>query len=101
MTKYVALVYFEDNQDDKTAYEVGTLFPREGVEVSDERLEKLSTSNNAQGRPVIAELKELPAKEIKTLEDYTVPQLKELADKENIEYPSNAVKKDLLELLKG
>ncbi|WP_277630394.1 hypothetical protein [Atopococcus tabaci] len=61
--KYVAIVYFEDKKDEDTAYEAGTIYPREGVEVSATRINQLSSKNNKRKRPVIAELKELPAKE--------------------------------------
>lgn len=63
MKKYIALTHFEDLEDESTVYELGTIYPRSGVEVSDERIALLSSKFNKQGKPVILEIKELgPAK---------------------------------------
>lgn len=47
---------FTDNQDKGHLYNVGDLFPRDGLEVSQERINQLSTSNNLQGVPLIKEI---------------------------------------------
>lgn len=49
----VAIVKFNDGQDDKYEYTVGDPYPREGFEVSEERLEELRGKNNAARKPVI------------------------------------------------
>lgn len=59
MKKYIALTHFEDLEDESTVYELGTIYPRSGVEVSDERIALLSSKFNKQGKPVILEIKEL------------------------------------------
>ena len=58
---YKALVYFTDLQDNRYAYNAGDVFPRIGLEVSEERLAELSGSNNKRGIPVI-EFVEAPKK---------------------------------------
>lgn len=52
---------FTDLQDKDHLYNEGDPFPREGLEVSEERLKELSSSNNLQGTPLIEnkEMKEL------------------------------------------
>lgn len=50
---YKAIVYFEDIQDSRYKYRVGDTFPREGVTVSDKRLDELSTNKNRRGMPLI------------------------------------------------
>ena len=44
---------FEDLKDNSHPYEIGDIFPREGVKVSKARLKELSTSENKRGKPVI------------------------------------------------
>lgn len=50
---YKAIERFKDLQDDNHQYEVGDKFPREGFEVSEERLNELASDANARGRAVI------------------------------------------------
>ena len=45
--------FFTDLQDNNHPYNVGDTFPREGLEVTEERLAELAGSNNLQGRPLI------------------------------------------------
>lgn len=59
---YKVINFFTDLQDGNHAYNVGDVFPREGVEVSKERLAELSSSNNQQGKPLIEKVKKTPAK---------------------------------------
>ena len=58
---YKALVYFKDLQDNRYAYNAGDVYPRKGLEVSEERIAELSGSNNRMGKPVI-EFVEAPKK---------------------------------------
>jgi hypothetical protein len=44
---------FTDLQDKDHLYNEGDPFPREGLEVSEERIKELSSSNNLQGTPLI------------------------------------------------
>lgn len=50
---YKTIVFFTDLQDGNHPYKLGDTFPREGLTVSKERLEELSTSANKQGIPLI------------------------------------------------
>ncbi len=44
---------FADLQDKGYVYRAGDKFPREGFEVSDERIEELATAKNRRGIPLI------------------------------------------------
>lgn len=59
---------FFDLQDNARAYHAGDAFPREGVEVSAERLAYLAGDGNRLGVPVIEEVKEKPKRTKKTEE---------------------------------
>lgn len=50
---YRVIKYFTDLHDDDHPYNVGDTFPREGIEVAEERLAELAGSNNKQGVPLI------------------------------------------------
>lgn len=92
-----------DLQDDDFCYYAGAIYPRQGLEVSQERLDELLE----KGAIVVAD--EVPAQpdEEGTLEveeeldDQTVPEIKAALDKLGIKYSSRAKKAELLELLKG
>lgn len=58
---YRVIAYFTDLQDDCHEYNVGDVFPREGVTVSEERITELSGCENKQKRPLI-EKKKTPKK---------------------------------------
>ena len=45
--------YFEDLQDNEYPYNVGDIYPRSGVDASENRIEELSTNSNRQGQPLI------------------------------------------------
>lgn len=51
---YKVIVYFEDLQDFSYPYQVGDVFPRPGKEVSENRLQELSSNKNKRGIPLIA-----------------------------------------------
>lgn len=53
MKKYEVISYFTDLRDYDHAYNVGDEFPRQGVNVSEERIAELSSSKNKQRRPLI------------------------------------------------
>lgn len=50
---YKTIVYFEDLQDNNYPYAEGDVFPRDGLEVSESRLEELSGHANRRGIPLI------------------------------------------------
>lgn len=59
---YKVIHYFNDLQDDGYAYNVGDEFPHKGMTVTKERIAELSGSENKQGVPLIAEVKQKRAK---------------------------------------
>lgn len=59
MIKYVTIVGFTDLQDSDYKYEPGMIYPRSGLDVSEERIEALASGLNLRGVRLIAELKGL------------------------------------------
>lgn len=70
---YKVIKAFYDLQDRKGtkngnvfhSYNVGDMFPRKGVEVSEARIDELSGKNNAQGEPLIEAVKKAAKAESK------------------------------------
>lgn len=50
---YKVIQQFVDLQDFRRPYNVGDIFPRKGLSVSEERLKELSSNNNRQKKPLI------------------------------------------------
>ena len=55
--KYRVLRFFEDLQDDNYYYETGSIYPRDGLTPSQERINELASAENKQGIPLIEEIK--------------------------------------------
>lgn len=53
---YKVICYFTDAHDGNYAYHTGDTFPREGMNVPQERLQELASSNNKQRKPLIEEV---------------------------------------------
>lgn len=53
---YKVIKYFIDLQDGEHPYNVGDAYPREGLKVSEKRINELSSSNNKRHTPLIAEV---------------------------------------------
>lgn len=93
---YKVIHYFADLQDFNHVYNVGDLFPRIGMKVSEERLRELSGSNNKQNKPLIAWENNKSVEEVNTEETSTpiytktdinrmsTSELKDLANKNGI-----------------
>lgn len=50
---YKVICFFTDLQDFNHPYNEGDIFPRQGVTVSQERLNELASSKNKRGKPLI------------------------------------------------
>lgn len=120
MSTYKVIRYFTDLQDNDHAYNVGDIFPREGMTVKQSRLDELAGNSNKQGRPLIEAVAEQfdfsefmnpptePVTDAKTAVEYTkrdiyampVAKLRELAKENGVEcaetMSGNALKKALL-----
>ena len=55
---YKVVRRFQDLQDNRYTYNTGDTFPREGFEVSADRIEQLSTTNNLKGKIFIEKVAE-------------------------------------------
>lgn len=90
---------FKDLQDSNLIYNVGDVFPREGKEVSRERLNDLSTDNNLQKQPVIEGIEDVS--ERPNYSDMKVSELKKIAKERALNGYSDMKKSELVELLEG
>ena len=54
MGKYTVIEKFTDLQDNNHKYYAGDLYPRDGLEVSEDRIKELSTDQNRRGFPLIS-----------------------------------------------
>lgn len=50
---YKAISYFKDMKDNMHSYNPGDKFPRDGLEVSEERIAELASDKNRRGKAVI------------------------------------------------
>jgi hypothetical protein len=57
MMMYRVIRYFTDLQDNDYAYNVGDVYPRQGIVVSSERITELASAENLQRVPLIEEVK--------------------------------------------
>lgn len=58
---YKVIHFFTDLQDYNHPYNVGDIFPRNGLKVSEERLKELSSNKNKQNKPLIKLIEEKKA----------------------------------------
>lgn len=102
---YIVTRNIIDTKDNNRFYEEGDIFPREGFEVSKDRIAELigkgvlSVKGEETPAPAPTE-EEAPAEEIeeKPLEKLKVAELKELLDGAGVEYEADAKKADLVAL---
>lgn len=57
---YKVIKHFIDLHDNDHSYNEGDIFPREGVDVSEERIQELAGSDNKQHTPLIELVEEGP-----------------------------------------
>lgn len=55
---YKVIHYFTDLQDNCHPYNVGDVYPRKGMKVTEARLAELAGSNNMQKKPLIEKVEE-------------------------------------------
>lgn len=65
MMNYIVISFFTDLHDNDHPYNVGDIFPRSGVEVTEQRIAELAGSNNKQHKPLIKCVEEAPKKTAK------------------------------------
>lgn len=65
---YKVIYKFVDLQDNDHVYEIGDVYPREGSEVTDERIAELSGDQNKIGSPLIEKVKQPKKKAEKKVE---------------------------------
>ena len=86
--KYIVVSSFKDLEDNEHVYRVGDTYPREGKNIEDiskERIEQLTTTNNKRGRVLIKEIGiEEGAQEPEATEE---PKVEETAEPEATEEP--------------
>lgn len=58
MDRYRVVKYFTDLHDSEHAYNVGDIYPRDGVDVTDSRIKELLGNENLQGHPLIEKVKD-------------------------------------------
>lgn len=101
---YIVTRNIIDTKDNNRFYEEGDTFPREGFEVSKDRLSELIgkgvLSAKGEEAPAPAPTEEVaPVEETeKPLEKLKVAELKELLEKAGVEYEADAKKADLVAL---
>lgn len=59
---YKVVKFFTDLHDCNHPYNVGDIFPREGVTVTEGRIAELAGSENKQGCPLIEKVEDAPKK---------------------------------------
>ena len=68
---YRVIKFFTDLQDNNHAYNVGDVFPHNGMEVSEKRLLELSTDKNRRHMPLIEKVED--EKPVEPVEDFMNP----------------------------
>lgn len=96
---YKVLEYFTDLQDNDYPYEVGSYYPREGLEITEDRLVELSTTKNKRGIILIAK-EEIEDVEEVPLSELSLKELQNIAKEQNIKNYKKLKKADIIKLLK-
>ena len=91
---YKVIAYFTDLQDKNHEYKEGDIYPREGLEVTPERIAELSGSENKQRKPLIAEAEEA------NIEKMKVAELQAYAKEKGIELDGATKKEEILAKIK-
>lgn len=73
---YRVVARFADLQDREHVYYPGDAFPRDGAEVSEERLRELSTADNRLGKPLIEKVEKKVEAPVEDAKDEEKPSKK-------------------------
>lgn len=92
---YKVIAYFTDLQDKNHEYNVGDIYPREGLEVKPERIAELSGNDNKQRKPLIAK-----AETETDIEKMKVAELQAYAKEKGIELDGATKKDEILAKIK-
>lgn len=106
MPEYKVIEPFKDLQDNDHIYWVGDIYPREGKEVTQERIDELSSANNLIGKVLIEPVYTIQGKPFEKLtaeqlKDVTKDDIKARLDELGIDYKSSDTKDQLVERLHG
>lgn len=101
---YKVLTYFEDMQDNSYPYDEGDIFPRDGLSVTEERLQELSSIKNKRGIRLIQfvedKVQEQPRPLSKTeVNRMSTAELKKLASDNGIKHAGEMTGAELKKLL--
>ncbi len=55
---YRVICAFNDLTDNRRLYPIGAVYPREGIQSTEDRIAELLSSNNKLGKPLIEEITE-------------------------------------------
>lgn len=94
--RYEVIKYFTDLQNNDYEYNVGDVFPREDLKVSDDRIKELSTNKNRQRTPLIK-----PVLAEKNYSEMKVSELREIAGNRGVEGYNGMKKSELVKVLEG
>ena len=94
--KCKVIKFFTDLQDGDHPYNVGDVFPREGITVTEARLQELSTAANRQGVPLIQVEGHFDEKSLSAMK---VGDLSKLAQDLGLDISGCKVKADFVALL--
>jgi arginine utilization protein RocB len=96
---YIVIKLFTDLCDDNWLYNVGDVYPRKGLNVTESRIKELSSANNRQGKPLIKLIEEPKEEPKKDLSNLNKVQLMEIAKEKGLNVKQSMNKATLLEKL--
>jgi arginine utilization protein RocB len=96
---YIVIKLFTDLHDDNWLYNVGDVYPRKGLNVTESRIKELSSANNRQGKPLIKLVEEPKEEPKKDLSNLNKVQLMEIAKEKGLNVKQSMNKATLLEKL--
>lgn len=80
---YKVIKFFTDLQDKNHAYNVGDVYPREGLAPTNERIAELSSSRNRQRTPLIEAVEDEVETVEETVEDEETTETEESVEKDS------------------